>query len=93
LPLLRADKARLGRSPEFFGVFIMKKRLFAHLAVIALATGSGMASAAGPDLTSLTSAVDFGTTTTAILAIAALLAAVFVAIRAAKTVLGMIKGR
>ena len=71
----------------------MKKRLFARLAAIALATGSGMAFATGPDLTSLTSAVDFGTTTTAILAIAALLAAVFVAIRAAKTVLGMIKGR
>lgn len=71
----------------------MKQRFFKHLAVIAAATGSGLTFAAGPDLTSLTSAVDFGTTTTAILAIAALLAAVFVAIRAAKTVLGMIKGR
>ncbi len=71
----------------------MKKRLFSRLAAIALATGSGMAFATGPNLTELTSAVDFGTTTTAILAIAALLAAVFVAIRASKTVLGMIKGR
>ena len=71
----------------------MKQRLFKHLAVIALATGSTLSMAAGPDMTALTSAVDFGTTTTAILAIAALLAGVYVAIRAAKTVLGMIRGR
>jgi hypothetical protein len=71
----------------------MKQRLFKHLAVIALATGSAVSMAAGPDMTALTSAVDFGTTTTAILAIAALLAGVYVAIRAAKTVLGMIRGR
>lgn len=71
----------------------MKQKLFKHLGVIALATGSGLSMAAGPDMTALTTAVDFGTTTTAVLAIAALLAAVFVAIRASKTVLGMIKGR
>ena len=71
----------------------MKQKLLKHLGVIALATGPGLSMAAGPDLTALTTAVDFGTTTTAVLAIAALLAAVFVAIRASKTVLGMIKGR
>jgi hypothetical protein len=71
----------------------MKQRLFKHLAIIAAATGTGFAMAAGPDLTPLTSNIDFGTTITAVLAIASLLAAVFVAIRAAKTVLGMIKGR
>jgi len=71
----------------------MKQRLFKHLAIISLATGSGLSMAAPVDLSSLTTAVDFSTTTTAVLAIAALLAAVFVAIRAAKTVLGMIKGR
>lgn len=47
----------------------------------------------GPDLSSLTSSVDMGTTVTAILAVAATLAGLFVAIRGAKTVLGMIKGR
>lgn len=51
------------------------------------------AQAAGPDLSSLTSSVDMGTTVTAILAVAATLAGLFVAIRGAKTVLGMIKGR
>lgn len=71
----------------------MKQRLFSRLAVISASAGSGLAMAAGPDITALTAAVDFGTTTTAVLGIAALLAAVFVAIRAAKTVLGMIKGR
>jgi Inovirus Coat protein B len=70
----------------------MKQKLFKHLAVIALATGTGLSLAAGPDLTPLTSAIDFGTVITAVLAIAGLLAAVFVAIRGAKTVLSMIKG-
>lgn len=46
----------------------------------------------GPDLTPLTSVVNFDTVITALLAIAGLLAAVYVAIRGAKTVLGMIKG-
>ena len=71
----------------------MKQRLFKHLAVIALATGSAVSMAAGPVLTDLTGAVDFATTTTAVLGIAASLAAVFVAVRAAKLVLGMIRGR
>lgn len=46
----------------------------------------------GPDLTPLTSVVDFGTVITALLAVSGLLAAVYVAIRGAKIVLGMIKG-
>lgn len=49
--------------------------------------------AAGPDLTPLTTQVDFGTTITAVLAIAGLLAGVYIAIKGAHTVLGMIKGR
>lgn len=72
----------------------MKQKLFKHLAAIAAATGTGlaMAQATGPDMTSLTSSVNFGTVVTAVLAIAALLAGVYVAIRAAKIVLGMIRG-
>ncbi len=50
------------------------------------------AAATGPDLTPLTSTVDFGTVITALLAIAGLLASVYVAIRGAKVVLGMIRG-
>jgi hypothetical protein len=70
----------------------MKQKMFKHLAVIAAATGTGLAMAAGPDLAPLTSSIDFGTVIIAVLAIAGLLAAVFVAIRGAKTVLSMIKG-
>jgi hypothetical protein len=71
----------------------MKQKLFKRLAIIAVATGSAAVMAAGPDLSPLTTTVDFGTTVTAVLAIAGLLATVFVAIRGAKTVLGMIKGK
>ncbi|WP_234267459.1 hypothetical protein [Hydrogenophaga sp. NFH-34] len=72
----------------------MKQKLFKHLAAIAAATGSGLALAqsAGPDMSALTGSVDFGTTLTAVLAIAALLAGVYVAIRASKIVLAMIRG-
>jgi len=48
--------------------------------------------ATGPDLSPLTSTVSFGTVITALLAIAGLLAGVYVAIRGAKIVLSMIRG-
>jgi Inovirus Coat protein B len=71
----------------------MKQFTFKRLAVLAAtAAGATMAFAAGPDLTPLTGAIDFGTVITAVLAIAGLMAAVYVAIRGAKTVLSMIKG-
>ena len=47
--------------------------------------------AAGPDFTALTGAIDFSTTTAAILAAAALVAVLYLAIRGARTVLGFIK--
>lgn len=47
--------------------------------------------AAGPDMSGLTSAVDFGTVTTAVLAIAGLLAVVYVAIKGASLGLSMLK--
>lgn len=45
-----------------------------------------------PDFSTLTAAVDLSTVIVAILAIAAILAGVYVAIKGAKTVIGMIKG-
>lgn len=69
---------------------------------VALVSGAALAAPAafadttgskGPDLTPLTNSVDFGTTITALLAIAGLLAGVYIAIKGAKTVLGMIRGR
>jgi hypothetical protein len=47
--------------------------------------------AAGPDLSPITGAVDWATVITGILAVAALAAAVYVAIRGAKMLLGMIR--
>lgn len=63
---------------------------------IALAAASATASvqsfAAGPDLTSLTTAVDFGTVTTAILAVSASIIVVYIAWKGAKMVIGAVKG-
>ncbi|MCY1287096.1 hypothetical protein D9M68_947860 [compost metagenome] len=47
--------------------------------------------AAGPDFTSVTAAVDWSTVVTGVLAVAALVAAVYVAIRGAKMLIGMIR--
>lgn len=59
------------------------------MAPAAHATGTGTAA---PDLSSLTNAVDFSTTITAILAIAGLLAGVYISIKGIKFVLGLLKG-
>lgn len=61
--------------------------LLAALPVLSFAAAS-----AGPDLSTLTGAVDLSTVGTAILAIAGTLALVYVAMRGAKLVLGMIRG-
>lgn len=45
------------------------------------------------DFTSLTSAVDFATVSTGILAVAAASVAVLLTVRGAKTILGFIRGR
>jgi len=58
---------------------------------LAGATGA-MAAGTGPDMTQLTSAVDFGTVTTAILSIAGLLATVYVAVKGARIGLSMLRG-
>ena len=77
----------------------MRKQFFtkAKLAIVvaAAAVFAPVAHAAGstaPDLSSLTNAVDFSTTITAILAIAGLLAGVYISIKGIKFVLGLLKG-
>lgn len=57
-----------------------------------MAVSAGSALAAGPDMSGLTTAVDFGTVTTAVLAIAGLMATVYVAVKGAKIGLAMLKG-
>ena len=64
-------------------------RSFAGLMAVAAA---GSAAAAGPDFSTITSAVDWGSVVTGIIAVAALAAAVYVAVRGAKMLLGMIRG-
>ncbi len=58
----------------------------------AVVAGSAMAAGGGPDMTGLTSAVDFGTVTTAVLSIAGMLAVVYIAVKGAKIALAMLKG-
>lgn len=72
----------------------MKTKLKSALAVVVAAGVAASASAqaaGGPDMTGLTTAVDFGTVTTAILAIAGLLAVVYVAIKGASLGLSMLR--
>ena len=61
--------------------------------IVATATASGLAAAqtGGPDMTAMTSAIDFGTVTTAVLSIAGLLAVVYVAMKGATLALSMVK--
>ena len=75
----------------------MKKIINRGLVVVAAAAASSLAfaqeaAAGGPDMSGLTAAVDFGTVTTAILAIAGLLAVVYVAVKGARIGLSMLKG-
>jgi hypothetical protein len=70
---------------------VKKIAVFASAALPVLAFAQA-APSAGPDLSTLTGAVDLSTVGTAILAIAGTLALVYVAMRGAKLVLGMIRG-
>lgn len=53
---------------------------------------AGAALAAPPDLTTLTSSVDFSTASAAILTVAAALIVVYIAIKASKFVINMVRG-
>lgn len=67
----------------------MNKQL-RRVAAVAAVVGAGAANAAGPDFSSLTSAVDFSSVGTAVLAIGALLAVPLVVKKGARMVLSMI---
>lgn len=68
----------------------MKNGIIA-LSSLLTAAAAGSAAAAGPDYTTITAAIDWGSVVTGVLAVAALVAAVYVAIRGAKMLLGMIR--
>lgn len=69
----------------------LKRFILAVLAVALSAIGLP-AHAAGPDLSTLTAAVDFGTVTTALLGVAAALIVVYIAWKGAKMVLAAVRG-
>lgn len=65
------------------------KKIGSGLALLGFA---GAASAAPVDLSSLTTAIDFSTTTSAVLGVAAALIVVYIAWKAAKLVIGALRG-
>jgi len=70
----------------------VKSLILVGLAALGLSFASLPAVAAPPDLTSLTTAVDFSTVTTAILAVAAALIVVYIAWKGAKMVISAVRG-
>lgn len=60
---------------------------------LVLASSAAFAVPTGPDMSALTSQVDFGTVTVAVLSIAGLLAVVYVAVKGASIGLNMLRGR
>lgn len=73
---------------------MLKKMKLVLLSAIGLAAGlmGAPAFAAGPDLSTLTSAVDFSTVTTAVLGVAAALIVVYIAWKGAQMVLHAVRG-
>lgn len=73
----------------------MNKNIQRGLALVGALSASAIASAqaTGPDMSGLTGAVDFGTVTVAVLAIAGMLAVVYVAVKGASIGLSMLRGR
>lgn len=69
-----------------------KTLIFGFLAMAFSFFGMSSAHATGVDLSTLTAAVDFSTTTTAILGVAAALMVVYIAWKAAKMVVGAVRG-
>ncbi|MEW6038410.1 MAG: hypothetical protein AB1648_09200 [Pseudomonadota bacterium] len=71
----------------------------AHKAEVVTATGTGLAAvnemvfAAGPDFSTLTAGIDFGTAATAIMAVGVAVAAALIALRGTRMVLSAIGGR
>ncbi|AMM14994.1 hypothetical protein AX768_13710 [Burkholderia sp. PAMC 28687] len=65
-----------------------------RFAVLAAVVGVGEARAAttGPDFSTLTSGIDFSSVTTGVLAVAATLITVYVGIKGAKILIGMVRG-
>ena len=70
----------------------MNKNIQRGLVAVGVLVSTSSAMAAGPDMSTLTAAVDFSTVQSAIMSIAGLLAVVYVAIKGTRIVLGIIRG-
>jgi len=73
-------------------MFAKTKLYLAGLLAASLSMFGASAYAVGPDLSSVTTAVDFGTVTTAILGVAAALIVVYIAWKGAKMVISAVRG-
>lgn len=73
-------------------MFAKTKQFLAGLLFAGLSMLGFSAHAVGPDLTTITTAVDFGTVTTAITAVAALIVVVYLAWKGAKMVIAAVRG-
>jgi hypothetical protein len=100
VPIFRGMKMQFLKS-AWNGVKSGFRKVAQKAETLAIALGTAVASAvglskpaeaAGPDLTSLTTAVDFGTVTTAILAVSAAIIVVYIAWKGAKMVIHAVKG-
>lgn len=73
----------------------MLKSKLAHLGAVVsgvVLAPAAFAQATPPDFTTLTSAIDLSTVTTAVMAVGAVMVGVYVAIKGAKIVLQMVRG-
>lgn len=68
------------------------KLFFASLLALSFSLFGLPAYALGPDLSTITAAVDFGTVTTAVLGVAAALIVVYIAWKGAKMVIAAVRG-
>jgi hypothetical protein len=68
------------------------KKIGARSMLVGVGVVATQAHAAGTDFSTLTSGIDFSTVTTGILAVAATLITVYVAIKGAKILIGMVRG-
>lgn len=67
-------------------------RKVAYGVVGALATGAAFAEPSGPDFSTLTDAIDFGTLSEGLLGAGAALVAVYLAIKGVRIIIGMVRG-
>ncbi|PMS20816.1 hypothetical protein C0Z18_09765 [Trinickia dabaoshanensis] len=68
------------------------KKIGTRSVAVGAAAAAMQAHAAGTDFSTLTTGIDFSTVTTGVLAVAATLITVYVAIKGAKILMGMVRG-